>query len=848
LAKRIDEYDKDLGDIVNNLTNKLNDLDWRPREFIHQNEHLKEIILKLGTIKENTIETSEDFNQFSKNVEKIEAKEYDSFLKNKFSGKQDVDTFAKIVDSFDEFEVKNGNLTKIKDPFEGLTEEEKLLKASKDLKLSKLLVEEYYKNIIKSGMYEDMCNELDIHMKFMNENNILKDITIEPEYIKYSIARSLGLQYEISNDFCNRQFGASDNNKVMILLEKMRNESIKKGDYKKSFEIEQKINELLLMGTAAGATKLLMEYPFKIVKEFGASMIDDFTSVDKWKKTGEYLIKGNYYEGDVAFQGVILQCCLAFTGLDAPCDVRDLFYDFTHFNMDKKWAIQTGLDGLCLLPVIGMFKKFKNVDKIDDVAALGKNLDKAQMLKLSKSFKSYNNIIKSLKTDFKFIQDNVKRVIDTGKGYICVLKDNTVLVLSKSKLKTEGVEEYILNTFKNFCFDGKTLVKVKDIYKMIKDIEIGDYVYSQNTLTGDKLYKKVLDKYEGNTKEFVKIYVENDIIRVTKPHRFFMSDGKWKQAGQIEAGNEIIDSKGECKVVSKVEEELLDEVETVYNLNVEDFHTYFVAKGSLLVHNEYKPPKVLNSIKFKNLDAVKDICGSSVPNKILETVDNYKIRGTVIDLYDKSGNVIYRMIKPIGYKNIDELLSAAKRGEVDVKKWGYSSYSEFEEVVQNVNKYLNSSSHKKAPSIMNSQYANGKHPDGLEFDPLGFPVFKSNDIKTELNLLSNYNKNQLKNMSRTQHLKAATREYCNILKDSAKKQASLDGVAYNDEYLKSFMKKQGFDDEQVNAILKGKDKIPGWTWHHHPETGKMQLVDQNVHNPELGNPGHSGGDSIWGKE
>jgi hypothetical protein len=332
-----------------------------------------------------------------------------------------------------------------------MSDEEKLIAASQDIKLSKLLVDEYYENIIKSGVYDDMCNELDIHMKFMNENNILKDITLEPEYIKYSIARGLGLQYEMGEEFCNKQFGATENATNMKLLETVRNELIKNGEYEKSYRVEHKINELLLMGTAAGAAKFMIELPFKTAKEIGKGVVNDFTSIDKWKEIPEYLLKGNYYEGDVAFQGVIIQCCLGFTGWDAPFDVRDLYYDATHFERSKDWAIQTGLDGLCLLPVIGMFRKGKNINKVDDIAGMAKSFDKAQINKINKSMKAYNNIINSLKTDFKFVVENVKRVVNTGKGYICVLKDNTVLILSKSKLQTAGVEGYVLNKFRNFC-------------------------------------------------------------------------------------------------------------------------------------------------------------------------------------------------------------------------------------------------------------------------------------------------------------------------------------------------------------------------------------------------------------
>ncbi|WP_123360798.1 two-partner secretion domain-containing protein [Pseudomonas frederiksbergensis] len=39
-----------------------------------------------------------------------------------------------------------------------------------------------------------------------------------------------------------------------------------------------------------------------------------------------------------------------------------------------------------------------------------------------------------------------------------------------------------------------------------------------------------------------------------------------------------------------------------------------------------------------------------------------------------------------------------------------------------------------------------------------------------------------------------------------------------------------FSDVQLKAIRSGQDKIPGLTWHHHQDTGRMQLVPEAVHN------------------
>lgn len=39
----------------------------------------------------------------------------------------------------------------------------------------------------------------------------------------------------------------------------------------------------------------------------------------------------------------------------------------------------------------------------------------------------------------------------------------------------------------------------------------------------------------------------------------------------------------------------------------------------------------------------------------------------------------------------------------------------------------------------------------------------------------------------------------------------------------------GFSAEQLKAIQGGKERIPGLTWHHHQDRGRMQLIDRDIH-------------------
>jgi hypothetical protein len=81
------------------------------------------------------------------------------------------------------------------------------------------------------------------------------------------------------------------------------------------------------------------------------------------------------------------------------------------------------------------------------------------------------------------------------------------------------------------------------------------------------------------------LFVEGEEIRTTASHLFFTDSGWWKAAENLKVGDKIINSKGELKTLIVKSIETLNEPERIYNLNVDQFHTYFVGESRLLVHN-----------------------------------------------------------------------------------------------------------------------------------------------------------------------------------------------------------------------------------------------------------------------
>ena len=61
--------------------------------------------------------------------------------------------------------------------------------------------------------------------------------------------------------------------------------------------------------------------------------------------------------------------------------------------------------------------------------------------------------------------------------------------------------------------------------------------------------------------------------------------GKWVCAKDLKVGDRVLLSDGKYGIIEKIKIEKLEIPETTYNFEVEDFHTYYVGKSGILVHN-----------------------------------------------------------------------------------------------------------------------------------------------------------------------------------------------------------------------------------------------------------------------
>ena len=109
--------------------------------------------------------------------------------------------------------------------------------------------------------------------------------------------------------------------------------------------------------------------------------------------------------------------------------------------------------------------------------------------------------------------------------------------------------------------------------------------------------------YVNETDELTHVFVDGEEIIATPSHPFYCPTKGWTDASHLRAGDILVLVNGEYVVVEKVQHELFERPVKVYNFQVEDYHTYYVASG-VLVHNDCRPrsPSKISDNKLKSID------------------------------------------------------------------------------------------------------------------------------------------------------------------------------------------------------------------------------------------------------
>ncbi|WP_195249774.1 polymorphic toxin-type HINT domain-containing protein [Ruminococcus bicirculans (ex Wegman et al. 2014)] len=135
------------------------------------------------------------------------------------------------------------------------------------------------------------------------------------------------------------------------------------------------------------------------------------------------------------------------------------------------------------------------------------------------------------------------------------------------------------------CFVAGTLVMAVVGMVAIEKIKSGDKIISTDPETMETGEKTVLETYIREVTTLVHLTVNGEEIVTTVDHPFYVKNQGFIKAGELIVGDEFLDVNGNVLLVEKFNVEMTDEPTTVYNFQVEDFHTYHVGEIGVWVHN-----------------------------------------------------------------------------------------------------------------------------------------------------------------------------------------------------------------------------------------------------------------------
>jgi len=213
------------------------------------------------------------------------------------------------------------------------------------------------------------------------------------------------------------------------------------------------------------------------------------------------------------------------------------------------------------------FKVFHITTKISSVISVG--MGGFDLLALGISVFDYDNPIVQL-----------NRSLHSNKAY-----NYFQIGVSALSVFSSSVEKGMLSNGTPTCFVAGTLVMTIAGFKAIENIRIGDQVIATNANNMQTSARTVMDTFVRATNRLVYITVQDEKIVTTENHPFYVNHKGFIEAEKLNIGDELIDKDGNVLLIKDCMIETLSEAVTVYNLKVEDFHTYHVSELCILVHN-----------------------------------------------------------------------------------------------------------------------------------------------------------------------------------------------------------------------------------------------------------------------
>ena len=187
------------------------------------------------------------------------------------------------------------------------------------------------------------------------------------------------------------------------------------------------------------------------------------------------------------------------------------------------------------------------------------------------------------------------------------------------------------------CFLAGTQVSIdKSHSKNIEDIKVGDQIITRESATSNKLVSaKVVRVFQHLENNYLLI---NNHLRVTPEHNLYIN-GRWLTAGEARVGDYYLDISNNYLPIKSIEK-VLNSV-SVYNLEVEKYHTYFA--DGVYVHNQKGRDLFVDTAFFGTVQTGSNGLGS-VDIKLPDNLTSWRITGQAISADLKAGSSTDKLV------------------------------------------------------------------------------------------------------------------------------------------------------------------------------------------------------------
>lgn len=130
-------------------------------------------------------------------------------------------------------------------------------------------------------------------------------------------------------------------------------------------------------------------------------------------------------------------------------------------------------------------------------------------------------------------------------------------------------------------FVAGTLVKMPDHFATIENLSVGDHVESFNVR---EYVSHVITYKKSSVEKAFCIVLADETIITSQDQKFYLAPARdWEKAKNLKPGDLLFCSKENSVKVIDIYE--LEQEVVLFDITVEQTHTFFVSKHSILVHN-----------------------------------------------------------------------------------------------------------------------------------------------------------------------------------------------------------------------------------------------------------------------